>query len=188
MNILTISGSLRAKSANTAALGALELIAPTGITVSRYRGLETLPYFNPDLDVDDPPAPVAELRSQVGRCDGLVICSPEYAHGVSGVLKNALDWLVRSLEFPGTPVALINVSPRARASDAQLRETLVTMSANLVTEACVDLPLNGLSLDDRAIAAEVYLASILGKSLDALVFAADRHKDDESQSVPAECV
>ncbi len=89
-------------SSNTAVLQAMAAIAPAGVTITLYDQLAELPYFNPDLDreSDTPPASVRELRERIGRADGILICSSEYAHGVPGVLKNALDWLVSSLEFP----------------------------------------------------------------------------------------
>jgi len=70
----------------------------------------------------------------------LLIASPEYAHGVTGVLKNALDWLVASERFFGKPVAVLNASPRAHHADASLREILRTMSANIVEAASVSVP------------------------------------------------
>ena len=113
LRMVAISGSLRLASSNTTVLHALQAIAPASVIVSLYDGLGNLPYFNPDLDgeSDTPPPPVGQLRTQIGQADGLLISSPEYAHGVPGVLKNALDWLVSSLEFPRKPVALLNIYP-----------------------------------------------------------------------------
>src|SRR5512143_2149768 len=139
IRLLAISGSLRAASSNSRLIEALARLAPDGVEVEIYRGLQDLPYFNFDLD-ETPPAPVVDLRQRIGACDGLIICSPEYAHGVAGVMKNALDWLVPSLEFPGKPVALINASPRAHHAEAHLRETLSTMSAKLVDAASIAIP------------------------------------------------
>ena len=138
MRILAISGSLRAASVNTALLGAAQRLAPAGVEVAIYRELALLPPFNPDEDCDPPPR-VAALRAEIGASDGLILASPEYAHGLPGAFKNALDWLVGSTEFPGKPVALINASPRAFHAQASLREILSTMSANLVAEAFVTL-------------------------------------------------
>jgi NAD(P)H-dependent FMN reductase len=166
MRLLAISGSLRAASSNTAALQALAALAPAGVSVDLYEGLGDLPHFNPDLDAD-PPAAVLDLRARIGACDGLIICSPEYAHGVAGSMKNALDWLVPSVEFPEKPVALINASPRATHAIAHIRETLATMSARLVDEACIDLPLQGRGLDAAAIAADPTLAATLRAALAA---------------------
>jgi Predicted flavoprotein len=102
MRILAISGSLRAKSSSTSLVEAARLLAPPGVTVTVYDGLGSLPHFNPDLDAEGsvPPAEVGQLRTQIGEADALIISTPEYAHGVPGSLKNALDWLVSSFEFP----------------------------------------------------------------------------------------
>ena len=81
MRILAISGSLRSTSANTTVLRAAQILAPPGVEVIRYEKLGVLPHFNPDLDGDEPPELVLELRSEVGLADGLLISSPEYAHG-----------------------------------------------------------------------------------------------------------
>ena len=134
MRLLAISGSLRRASANTAALEALARLAPEGVKVLVYRELADLPPFNPDDDVEDKPKPepVETLRALVGASDALIIAAPEYAHGVPGVLKNALDWLVASENFAGKPVALVNTSPRAFHAQASLREILATMAARVV--------------------------------------------------------
>jgi NAD(P)H-dependent FMN reductase len=116
-------------------------VAPSGVDIIIYEGLGALPHFNPDLDGNKPPQSVLELRYEVGLADALLISSPEYAHGVPGCLKNALDWLVASVEFPGKAVALLNTSPRATHAPAQLTEILVTMAARLIPEASVTLTL-----------------------------------------------
>ena len=100
--LLGLSGSLRARSSNTEALRAAAMLAPEWATVTLFSGLAGLPHFNPDLDVEGAvlPVPVREFRAQVDAADALLICSPEYAHGVPGSLKNALDWLVSGAEIP----------------------------------------------------------------------------------------
>ena len=168
--ILAISGSLRQASSNTAVLHAAARLAPADVQIELYGGLDALPYFNPDRDREPLPPPVADLRRRVGSAAGLLICSPEYARGVAGVLKNALDWLVSGAEFPGKPVALINASQRATSADAALRLTLTTMSAQLVEPASITLPLLGRSLDSAGIAADPELGSALSRALE--VFAA----------------
>jgi len=94
MQILAISGSLRAASTNTTLLKAAAALAPEDVMFNLYDGLGDLPHFNPDLDEDPPHATVAEFRFQLGKSAGVIFSSPEYAHGVPGVLKNALDWVV----------------------------------------------------------------------------------------------
>ena len=165
MRILAISGSLRALSFNAAALQAAVALAPAGLEIVVYTGLSDLPHFNPDLDTDEPPEVVKTLRRDVGLSDGLLIASPEYAHGVAGVLKNALDWLVSCVEFPGKPVALLNTSQRAIHAQTHLREILATMSARLIDQASVTLPLMGRNLDAAGIVADPVLSVELQKAL-----------------------
>jgi chromate reductase, NAD(P)H dehydrogenase (quinone) len=166
MRILAISGSLRAKSSNTAVLIAAARLAPSGMDIVLYRGLASLPHFNPDLDTDEPPESVRGLRREIGSCDGVLISSPEYARGVAGAMKNALDWLVGSVEFPNKPVALINASPRASHADAALRLTLTTMSARLVEEVSITLPLLGRDLDAEGILRDDTLSAPLRVALE----------------------
>lgn len=165
MRILAICGSLRAASSNRAALEAAVALAPAGMSIEIYAGLADLPHFNPDQD-DAPPPRAQALREAIGACDGLLISSPEYAHGVVGSFKNALDWLVGSLEFPEKPVALINTSPRASIAQAQMRETLQTMSARIVEPASIELPLMGRGLDGAGIVADPALSGELRRALD----------------------
>jgi chromate reductase, NAD(P)H dehydrogenase (quinone) len=163
LQLLAISGSLRVASSNTAVLQALLAVAPANMTILLYEELAELPYFNPDLDRegDTPPTSVRALRERIGRADGLMICSPEYAHGVPGVLKNALDWLVSSLEFPGKLVALINISPRSTYVQASLSETLKTMSAALISDAAFTIPLPPDRRDVAAMLADAQIARAL---------------------------
>lgn len=173
MKILTISGSLRAASSNTAVLDALPLLAPDGLEVVRYAGLGDLPHFNPDLDGDTPPEGVVAFRRQVGAVDGLILSSPEYAHGIAGTFKNGLDWLVGSVEFPGKPVALINAAPRASHAEAQTLEILRMMSARLVDEAMLTLPVQGSRLDAKGIADNDAFATPLREMLQRFIGAID---------------
>jgi len=165
MKILAISGSLRTVSSNTAVLRAAVRLAPRGVEIVLFEGLASLPFFNPDLDGDTVPDAVAAFRRLVGEADGILISSPEYARGVAGVLKNGLDWLVGSSEFPSKPVALINTSPRATHALAALTLTLETMSAQLVKDACVTLPLLGTASDETAIVANDALAGPLREAV-----------------------
>lgn len=123
--------------------------APEGVDVTLYEGLGMLPIFNPDHTEHLPPA-VAELRRLVLSCDGLLIASPEYAHGVPGGMKNALDWIVGWGEIAGKPVALYNTSPYGEHAKAALAEILVTMSLNIVPEAAFTLHLRGSKPEEAA--------------------------------------
>lgn len=135
MNIVAICGSLRAHSSNLALLRAARKLAPEGMTITLYEGLANLPHFNPDDDEEGatPPSAVAELRSLLAAADGILISSPEYAHGIPGSLKNALDWLVSVGALVDKPIAIINASPGGgQFAQASLAETLTTMNWRVV--------------------------------------------------------
>jgi len=140
--LFAISGSLRERSFNTALLRAAASLVPDGIEVELFAGLAELPHFNPDLDVEPAPRPVVDLRARIAAADGVLVCSPEYAHGVPGSLKNALDWIVSSGEFTDKPTLLINASPSfmgASMAQANLVEILRVMGAKLPDAAVVSI-------------------------------------------------
>ena len=169
--ILAISGSLRAQSSNTTLLRAARRLAPAGSVISLYEGLGTLPYFNPDLDVAPWPAPVVDLRAQIAAADALLICSPEYARGVAGAMKNALDWLVSVEDFAGKPVALFNASPRATHAFAALRLTLETMAARVIDGAALTVPLLSAPMTVEGIVADPVLSHDIRARLETLAAA-----------------
>jgi len=171
LRLLAISGSLRARSSNTSLLRLAMEVAPDDVRIVMYEGLASLPHFNPDDDVDTPPAPVLDLRARVGDADGLLLCSPEYAHGVPGSLKNALDWLVASVELPHKPVALLNASPWATHAQASLVETLTVMTTRIVHEACATIPVTRGDLAADGTIASTEIRAALRAALD--VFARD---------------
>lgn len=143
ITILAMSGSLRASSSNTILVQLAASVAPAGVRVLVYNGLADLPHFNPDLDTPARPASVELLRRLVASADALLISSPEYAHGVPGSLKNALDWLVSGTEFPNIPVALLGASVHSAHARAALIETLRTMSSEVCEAASITVNLSG---------------------------------------------
>jgi chromate reductase, NAD(P)H dehydrogenase (quinone) len=114
MRVLAISGSLRAASHNTALLKAAAGLAPEGVEVELYQGLDLLPPYNEDHDTGDPPARVADLREQIAEADALLISTPEYNGTVPGQLKHAVDWASRphgqASALWGKPAAVIGAS------------------------------------------------------------------------------
>lgn len=167
INILALSGSLRAASLNSALLRAAARLAPPSCRITVFDSLAALPLFNPDFDAS-PAEPVLALRHAVGSADALMIASPEYAHGVSGVIKNALDWLVSYEGFVGKPVALLNASPRAHHAYEALGETLRTMSAQLIREASVSIALLGSGLDEEGMLRSPAVADAIRGALQGL--------------------
>jgi len=164
INILAISGSLRSTSSNTNILKAVAMLAPDDIAISLYTGLADLPHFNPELESSLPQS-VAHFRSLLQATDAVLICSPEYAHGVPGSLKNALDWVVSSGEFVYKPVALLNASPASTHAEASLLETLRVMTATIIEDACIRVPLMGRKLDAAGIVADPQLSQLLMQNL-----------------------
>lgn len=140
IRVLGLCGSLRIASKNRRALQIARGVSPRWCELVLWEGLGGLPPFSPDLDQPSKrlPGAVIDFQKEIELANGLLIACPEYAHGIPGTFKNALDWLVGSTVFPGKPVALLNVAPHASHAQAQLREVLTTMSAEIVeTASCV---------------------------------------------------
>jgi len=143
LNILAISGSLRAASTNSALLAALAANAPVDCRVEIYDGLGRLPIFNPDDEGERTPPEAARLIEAVTGADGIVVSCPEYAHGVPGGMKNALDWLVSRDAAVGKPAMLVHASPRSLFARAALAEIMRTMSFALYEETTLEILLIG---------------------------------------------
>jgi NAD(P)H-dependent FMN reductase len=166
LRLLAIPGSLRAVSTNAALLKAAMLLKPDNVEIELWQGLSTLPHFNPDDDVDPLPPAVVDWRAKVAVADGLLMSSPEYARGIPGSLKNALDWLVSGPEHPGKPIAFFHASERGTASQAALRLVLETMGTRIVDGACITINLLGTEKDAAAIAANPAHAAKIAGALD----------------------
>jgi chromate reductase len=167
MNVLAIAGSLRATSINAAFCRALARLAPSALRVTVFTGMGDIPLFNPDLEPDPPRGAVA-LREAVRAADALLIASPEYAHGISGVMKNALDWLVSDLGTVHKPAALINTSPRAQHAYQALREVCHTMSMVLIDDASITIPLLGVCTTEEAMMASDEVQRAAQRALSAI--------------------
>ncbi|MEJ7678672.1 MAG: NADPH-dependent FMN reductase [Segetibacter sp.] len=129
--VLAISGSTRKASTNLNLINAIAALTATKFDIQIYQGLALLPHFNPDLDTDNPPASVSDFKKLIREADGVLICTPEYAMGVPGTLKNALDWTVSSCEFSHKPVALITASTSGEKAHASLLGTLNVIEAKI---------------------------------------------------------
>lgn len=143
VNLIGLSGSLRAASTNTALLRALQSEASPGCAFAIYHRLGALPIFNPDEEGERTPLEAVRLNEAVSRADGVVISCPEYAHGIPGGLKNGLDWLVSGPAAVGKPVMLVHASHRSQIARDALREVLRTMSFNVFPGPELEVPLLG---------------------------------------------
>ena len=174
MRFLALSGSLRSGSVNTALLHAAALIAPAGIRVMFYDGIGHLPHFDPDYD-DNLPASVVNLRASMCEADALLIASPEYAHGVPGAFKNALDWMVSCAELGAKPVGLLNASGRAVHAQAALAEIITTMNLAIIPAASLTIAVPGKQFDASMIASHPVMSVQLKQALSALAGAVTGH-------------
>jgi chromate reductase len=143
MRILAISGSLRRDSYNTALLREAAELAPAGVELELYEGLELLPPYNEDVDGNDPPAEGARLREAIAAADGLLIATPEYNGSIPGQLKNAVDWASRPARTGAIwakPVAVVGATTGSYGAvwaQADLRRSLGIAGARVLE---VELP------------------------------------------------
>jgi NAD(P)H-dependent FMN reductase len=133
--ILAIPGSTRHFSTNLSLVQAICDLFADQLDIKIFLGLTGIPHFNPDLDTETPPEAVLEFRQQLKEADGILICTPEYAMGVPGSLKNAIDWTVSSMEFSHKPVALITASSSGQKAHYSLLETLRVIESQIPVDS-----------------------------------------------------
>jgi len=138
-NITTICGSTRQNSTNHKLLKAIGDFFTDDLQFNMYEGLGSLPHFNPDSN-EKTIAEVIQFKQLLNAADGIIICTPEYAHGVPGALKNAIDWTVSSCEFSHKPTALITASTDGRYGHAALLETLRVIEAKEIDQLQLLIP------------------------------------------------
>jgi len=165
--ILALSGSQRARSMSAGLLRACRDLAPSPLAIDLFEQHKDFPLFDPERP-DIPPG-VRALQDAITEADALLIASPEYAHGVTGTIKNTLDWVVSHAPFADKPVVVLNPAYQSFHADDALKETLRTMSADLVVDACLRIPVIGSGTAPDAIAAVPRFAATITTALSALV-------------------
>ena len=149
IRILAIPGSLSKNSSNAQVLHYISQQLDEDIEFILTDSIRELPHFNPELDTDPAPAAVTTFRQQLRDADAVLICTPEYAFGVPGALKNALDWTVSSGEFVNKPLALITASLSGEKAQAALLQTFTALSANITPERTLLLSFIRSKLDEQ---------------------------------------
>lgn len=129
IKILAIPGSLRPNSSNHKIINAIQVLEVAHADMITYNDLGKLPHFD-DREYEI----VEEWRNKIKGADAVLLCMPEYAFGVPGSLKNALDWTVSSGEFYEKPVALITASSSGVKAHAAMQQTLTALSAKMTDE------------------------------------------------------
>ena len=181
--ILGISGSLRSRSSNTLLLHALSSLLPEPAYLEVYDKLDELPHFNPDIDSEAALAAVRNLRQKLAAADAVVFSTPEYAFGVPGVLKNALDWVVSSGELNEKPVAAISASPLHGGGDKALHSLLLTLTAlgtDKEGDASQSIPAIYKKINDAGELTDLQTAGKLASMMQALCEKVVRKRGEQS--------
>ena len=156
-----------------AILKALENTFSSDVQFSLLENMERIPPFNPDRDdLENPLRSVKEFRDAIINADGLVIASPEYAHAISGLLKNALDWVVRSGELVNKPTVVINVSPThlgAEKAHEALKYTIRLLSGDLIEEGSFRLGSGNRKFNAKGEVTDGETKALLEKAAKSLV-------------------
>ncbi len=140
IKILALSGSTRKTSSNLNLIKAIANLSAEIFVITVFDGLDNLPHFNPDSDNESAPKEIREFRTQLKAADGILICTPEYAIGVPGTLKNAIDWTISSMEFSKKPVALITASLSGEIAHQSLLGTLLIIEARMTADTQLLIP------------------------------------------------
>jgi len=164
VKLVGVSGSLQVRSANSALLEVARAVAGPGVEVVVFDALADVPAFNPDTDPT--PAVVETFRALVQSADGVVIATPEYAHGLPGSLKNLLDWLVGSGELYDKRVVITSAAPaaeRGKHARADLERTLRAQGADVLESVTIAVPtrVRGSECEDPEI--RVAVGALLGR-------------------------
>lgn len=134
IKILAVSGSLRTNSSNAVILHYIQHMMPAGVEFFVYKGLSTLPHFD---DAAEIPITVGVWRKHLQEADAVLICSPEYAFGIPGSLKNAFDWTVGSGELVNKPLALITAATGGEKAHAAWLQIFTALSAKIPEEGAL---------------------------------------------------
>lgn len=153
--ILAICGSTRAQSTNLHLINAIRSIFAHRLNVQVFTSLAELPQFNPDEDHENPPSFIILFRQLLRSVDGILICTPEYAMGVPGSLKNAIDWTVSSCEFSHKPTALITASSMGQTGHESMLATLKIIEANITDDTQLLIPYAKTKIKSDGISDEV---------------------------------
>ena len=140
---------------------------PADVNYTIYEDLAQIPPFDPGLDNEHPPQAIVDFRNKIANANIVIICTPEYAFGVPGQLKNALDWTVSSSTFVDKQVALITASSVGDSAHASLLKTLGALNSNVIADLLV--PFIRAKIDSSGHIIDNDLKADLGVVLDILL-------------------
>ena len=143
-------------------------MAPPEVSIEIFQGVGNLPHFN---DPEETPAVVNDFKSKVKNADAILICTPEYAFGIPGSLKNALDWIVSTGEFMDKPTGVVTAASHAEKGHAALLLTLTAIAARIIPDATLMIPFVRSKLDATGQIKDARVASDLNRVLTSLIAA-----------------
>ncbi|QDI90856.1 NAD(P)H-dependent oxidoreductase [Salicibibacter halophilus] len=170
--IVGISGSLRRDSFNRHVLAAATELTEPHVTLNTY-DLSALPLFNGDLEDGGDPASVAEFKRTILESDGLFIVTPEYHHGMPGVMKNAIDWAGSDANhnvLKDMPAAMIGASPTmfgTAFSQQQLKQSLIAAGASVMQQPSVFIARANKKIDENGVITHEDTKAMIASSLRA---------------------
>lgn len=132
--IFAIIGSASRNSSNEKLVENLIRMTRDDFDVTIFNDLKTLPHFDPEMSLDNPPPIVEELREGIDHADGVIICTPEYVFSIPSGLKNAIEWCVACTVFSDKPAGLITASAQGEKGHEELQLLMKTVMARFTDE------------------------------------------------------
>lgn len=129
--VLVIIGSASANSANEKLAELFKKETLEDLDTIIFKDLKSLPHFDPELSVSNPPSEIIAFRHQIEKANGIIFCTPEYVFSIPSGLKNALEWCVSTTIFSGKPTGIITASANGLKGHEELQLILQTLTAKL---------------------------------------------------------
>ena len=167
-NILAIIGSASSNSANHKLVQNISSLTSEVFNLTIFNDLKTLPHFDPELSVDNPPRQIIEFRKNIEQANGVIICTPEYVFSIPSGLKNAIEWCIATTIFSDKPIGIITASASGQKGHEELQLIMKTAMAKFTNETC--LLIQGIKgkIDEQGDITDNETQKQLDKFIDAL--------------------
>lgn len=133
-NILVIIGSASSNSTNLKLVRKIADFAGNEFSLTIFNELKSLPHFDPELSLGNPPKQVVEFRKSIEKANGIIICTPEYVFSIPSGLKNAIEWCVSTTVFLDKPTGLITASGLGEKGHTELQLIMKTVGAKFTND------------------------------------------------------
>lgn len=166
-NILAIIGSASQNSSNQKVVEKFAHLTADQFNVIIYDNLKSLPHFDPELSINNPPQPIVEFRQAVSNADGILICTPEYVFSIPSGLKNAIEWCVSTTVFSDKPTGLITASAQGQKGHEELQLIMRTVMARFSNETIFLIAGIKAKINDKGEITDSKTASDFARFIDA---------------------